>query len=418
MEEKLDKYRKKLDMIDVPESLLDEAIEAGFQKAKQEQKRRPRRIWILSVAMVAILLVGFSSIEKIMDLIQDDKGMRAAIEHDYYEEIGVSQKKKEVEFVIDGAIADESGIVIFYTIHTDKKQKSITTESLELKSSKGKQLDYDSLTYGGPHESEKGKKTYSGKIEYYFKNPLKERDFRLDIELKGDSVHEKFSLDFSLINALKEKKTFALNKTVTIEGQKVHFKEAVMYPLRVGIHVQIDPKNQKKILEFEDMRLEDEKGELWTKITNGITSTTISEYEFVYYLQSNYFKEPEELYLAFNKIQAVDKDYSAVVVDIEKEKILKQPPGNKLSGLEVSGQSIRLNLSLEKEFPYGIFSVVKDGDGHDMDIDSSFVSTYGEEGYQSVGISIPNLKSYPNPISLELSFFPEWIGGEERIRIK
>lgn len=418
MEERLDEYRKRLDKEEIPADLLDHAIEAGVQMARQEQKRRPRRIWILSVAMVAILLVGFSSIGKILEIIQHDKGLMSAVEHEYYEEIGVSEKKNGIEFVIDGAIADEKGLVLFYTIKTDEKQTNISFEDIDLKVLDGGKINPSSISSGGLHKRENSKKSSSGMLEFFFRDNLTSREFQLKTAVKGDGVRENFSLNFSLTKEIRMKKVYPLNKTVVIEGQKIDFVEATIFPLRVAIHLKIDPNNTKELLEIEDMRLVDEHGEVWSKILNGTTRTGVTEHEFIYYLQSNYFKEPKELYLAFGKIQAVDKEYREVVIDTEQMKILKQPPGNRLKGLEIYGGDIRMKLYTEKEFPYGIFSEVVDGKGNTVDITSNYMSSRRDEGYTLSGVTIPDLKSYPNPISLKLSFFPEWIIGDEKIKIK
>lgn len=433
-ENRLEEYKKKLDEIEVPEKALDLAIEAGLRRAKKE--RKPRTKWMLTAAMAAILILGFfgtirvspafanyiaeiPGMEKIVELIRHDKGMMTAIENDYYQELGVSVEKNGLEVVIDGAIADENGLILFYTLNTDEKQKNITTGEPDLRVLDGGKMVISSISYGFPHHSEKGEYSYSGTLEYFFQEPLTAREFQLDFNVEGDTVEEDVNLEFRLPDEISPKKTYPLNETATIEGQKIHFLEAVVYPLRVAVHVKLDPENTKELLEFEDLRLVDENGETWSKINNGTTASRISDDETIYYLQSNYFNEPEKLYLAFNRIQAVDKKTDAVVIDTEKKIILSQPPGNKLRDLEIRGNDVLFNLYTEKEFHYGLFLEVTDGEGNKIENDSSFWSSYREEeSRQSMGITIPKLDSYPNPISLELSFYPEWIKGEGKIRIK
>ncbi|GIN64169.1 hypothetical protein J27TS8_41620 [Robertmurraya siralis] len=428
-EEKLMKYNQNLEQLALNEDKLNEAIEAGFRKAQFDKKKR-KKWWLNAAVVAALFFIFFTSIrvspafanyiaeipgmEKIVELIRHDKGIMTAIEHDYYEPIEVSEKKNGMEVVIDGAIVDEHGLVLFYTINSEKKQTEIMMENVVLKNMKGEEVKYGSHSFGTPHYSEKGEKTFNGTIEYFFENPFAERELQLEIELKGDT----YNLPFTLKGEIKAKKTYAINQTVTIEGQKIHLVEATVYPLRVGVHVKLDPNNTKKLLEFEDLRLVDGNGETWSKIKNGITKNVLSGDEWLIYLQSNYFKEPEELYLAFNKIQALDKEDSSLVIDTEKEEIIEQPKGNKLRDLTVSTNEIRVNLYTEKEFPYGLFNEVVNGEGKKIDIDSSFWSGYRDEGYAAIGVQIPHLKSQPNPLTLELSFFPEWIYGEEKIRIK
>jgi hypothetical protein len=432
-EKKLEGYLNKLDEIEIPETALDQAIEAGFHRAKQE--RKPRKGWIMTVALAAILLLGFFTtirispafanyiaeipgMEKIVELIRHDKGLMTAIENEYYQELGVSVDKNGLEVVIDGAIADENGLVLFYTLNTDEKQKEISTGEPSLTALDGGKMVVGTISYGFPHHSEKGEYSYSGTLEYFFQEPLTAREFQLDLTVEGDTVDEEVSLTFKLQDEISPKKTYTLNETVTIEGQQIHFLDAIVYPLRVAVHVKMDPENTKKLLEFEDLRLVDENGETWSKINNGTTASKISDDETIYYLQSNYFNEPEKLFLVFNKIQAVEKEHSAVVVDTEKGEILSQPNGNKLRDLEIRGSNIGFSLYTKEEFHYGLFSEVTDGEGKKIDIDSSWSRVSDDGGINQVGVSIPNLRKYPNPISLELSFFPAWIEGEGKIRIK
>ncbi|MEQ2526843.1 DUF4179 domain-containing protein [Bacillaceae bacterium CLA-AA-H227] len=428
MEKKLEDY---INGLDVPEEKLDDAIYSGFQKAKREKARLKGKKWWLSVAFVAVLVLGFFTsirvspafanyvaeipgMEKIVELIRHDKGMMTAIENDYYERIGISEKKNGIEVVIDGVIADENGLVLFYTINSDEKQTEIMMDNVVLKNADGKEAEHYSLTYGGPHYSEKGEKSFNGAIEYFFpEKPLLDRELQLEIEIRG----ENYSFPLSLKSDIKVKKTYPINQTVTIEGQKIHILDATVYPLRVAVHVKMDPKNTKKLLELEDLRLVDENGEAWTKIKDGVTGSEISDNERIYYLQSNYFKEPKELYLTLNKIQAVDKDYANVIVDFEKGEILKQPRGNRIRDIELSQHHIRFDFYSAEEFPYQLISEAKDVNGRYIDIESTSWEGY-QDGHTNIRIGLSNLSSYTNPISLKLSYFPEWIQGEAKIRIK
>lgn len=434
-EEKLAEYKKKLDDVPVSQESLDEAIITGFQKARFDKKQKShKKKWIISMATVAVILLAFVTsirvspvfanyvtsipgMEKIVDLIRDDKGRMTALENNYYQEIDVtSQKKDGLEIVIDGAIADEKGMVLFYTLHADQKRKNMTINEAQLTGRDGEVLDLGSSSYGMPHISETGKKEFSGTLEYFFQTPLSTREFKLNLTVNG--INEAYSIPFALSETLKKKKTYEINKTVRIEGQNIRFEEATVYPLRVALHVKQDPQNTKKLLNFDDIRLVDERGEAWSKIANGVTASHVSDNEAILYLQSNYFNEPKELYLVFNRIQAVDKDEGAVVVDLENEKIVKQPKGNKLRYLKIRNGEIRFDLHTNEEFTYSLFSEIKDEKGNEMESNSSFVNVSNDEGIMEVGVGVSSLDKYKSPIHLKLAFFPEWIVGNEKVRIK
>ncbi|GHI01158.1 DUF4179 domain-containing protein [Neobacillus kokaensis] len=436
MYEKEEKQLKTLyDNIQVPLDSLDEAIFTGFQKAKTEEKRQFRgKKWVISVAAAAIFLVGFFTsirispafadyisvipgMEKIVNLIRTDKGRMLAIENDYYEKIGVSQEKSGLKFTIDGVIADESQLVLFYTITSKDKQKLLKTEKVRLESLEGKSIELGGISMGSPLNSEKGATVHSDMFEFYFQSPLQAKKLQLKVWVKGEKVKEEFTVNFELKKDIQLKKSFDINQTITMEGQKITFLNADIYPLRAAIHVKMDPNNSKRILSFADLRLVDENGETWNKINNGIIANLISPDEAVIYLQSNYFREPKELYLVFNKIQAVDKDEAFVVVDTVKRQILKQPKGNLLRNLRVEGNQLIFELQTKKEFNAFLFTRINDGNG--KEISSNYGFTEGnDKGITKLGVSIPNPKNLTNPISLELSAYPTWIKGNEKIKVK
>jgi hypothetical protein len=105
-EEKLKEFGQSLDKTSISEDELDAAIMKGFLQAKEGGVRKRRSIkWAFSAALVAIILLTFVTtirvspafaayvsnipgMEKIVEIISNDKGMMMAIENDYYQEIG------------------------------------------------------------------------------------------------------------------------------------------------------------------------------------------------------------------------------------------------------------------------------------------------------------------------------------------
>jgi hypothetical protein len=433
-EEKLMEFKKEYDHISVPYELVDDAILTGFQKAKSAKRWNPRKGWIFSLTAASILLVFLASIrlspafadyvtvipgmEKVVELIRFDKGMMTAIEQDYYQKIGASDERDGLKVSIDGAIADENGLMLFYTLQSNEKQKELSVVEPKLVTRNGEKLDFSSSSYGETHYSEKGKKLFSGRFEYFFVKPFKDKELKLTVKVKGNNLNEIYTIPFTLKKDIQVKKIYKLDKTVTFEGQKITFIDATVYPLRVAIHVKLDPRNTKKLLEFEDLRLVDERGETWNKISDGLIGNTISDDERIIYLQSNYFRKPMELYLVFNKIQAVDKGEANVLVDTRSGIILKQPKENLLGDLQVNNHSLEMNLHVKKNFPFFIFGSVQDGRGKEIE-SNAFQSGYDDEnGVVNIGTHIPNLNVQKSPVSLSINFFPSWIEGNGKIKIK
>ncbi|WP_170138863.1 DUF4179 domain-containing protein [Oceanobacillus chungangensis] len=430
-EGRLIEYKKSIDNISVPETALNTAILTGFQKAKHEEsKKRQSKKWMFMAAMIAVLLISFITsirvspvfasyianipgMEEIVELIRHDKGMVAAIESDYYEALGVSKQKNGMEVVIDGVIADEQGIVLFYTINTEEKKRSVTINQAEIRNQDGTELEIPTSSSYNPEINEaEFANSFHGLIEYFFQYPSNTTKFILHLEVGGET----FELPFILTKDREENKTYVLNETVTVEGQEITFLDVTIAPLRVGIHVKMNPDNTKKILSFDELQLIDEQGEVWSRLENGVTSSSIADDEWMLYLQSNYFKDPEELNLVLGKIQTVDKEESMVIVDVENEVILNQPKRNLFTGVVREGDY--LVFKYNEEFPYSFFSQSYDADGNILYSDSSFSTASEGRGTNEFGYHIEHILGQKSPISLIIDFFPEWIIGNEKIKIK
>jgi hypothetical protein len=435
-EEKLQDFKKIYDNISVSNDSLDAAIMAGFQKAKQEEIKRPqsRNKWIYSFVAAAVLLLGFFTsvrlspaladyvavipgMEKIVELIRFDKGRLAAIENDHFQEIGVSDEKNGLTVTLDGVITDETGMVLFYSIESAKKQETFFIDEVNLIGQKGEELPISGALYGSPGRSNESDTSFTGTVEYYFKTPLTSKNLEFNLKLDGDG-NEEFKFLFTIEKDIKGKKTYELNKSVSIEGQKITFLNATVHPLRVAVHLKMDSANTKKILHFDDLRLVDENGETWNKISSGITGVPISDNEQIIYLQSNYFRHPKELYLALGNLQAIDKEEAFVEVDLEKERILKQPKGNFLSEVKVEGGYVNFTMMTKKEFQNLNFGKIFDRDGKEINSDSFTTSMRDDAGVKEYGIEISNLEKQKGPISIEILSFPSWIEGEAKVRLK
>src|SRR5699024_5648528 len=208
----------------------------------------------------------------------------------------------------------------------------------------GRQLDYSVLSYGKTTENPNGH-SVSGILDYTFDDPLTLDDFELIADVVGSpydgtigsGFSDTFAIPFSLAHDVSDKKTYHLNETRTIDGQQVTFKKVVIQPLRTSVYIEIDPSNTKKLLTFEDLHIIDETGERWDRNTIGPTVENLSSHEKVTHLQSNYFRNPDDLYLAADRIQALDKEETIVEVDLDKEEITEQPTGGIQMDVKIDG---------------------------------------------------------------------------------
>lgn len=285
---------------------------------------------------------------------------------------------------------------------------------MSLKPSNGEELPEHFSSVDLPVKDELN--TYTSRIEYFFEKANEQHDFTLDLKIKSKEASDQFSILLSLKNQEKTNQIYEPNKTVMIEGQKITIKKVTIYPLRVAVHVKMDPSNSKKILDFTDFKLLDQNSEVWSKITNGNTAKIINDNERIIYLQSNYFKDPKELYLDISKLQAVDKDEDYILVDTEKQQILKQPKGNYLTDFKKEGTDLKFTLNTKKEFHYSLVESIFDANGKEVQTSAASNENH-DGGKQIVGITISS-ENYINPLKLKLAFYLVYIRGDAKIKIK
>ncbi|WP_165346770.1 DUF4179 domain-containing protein [Gottfriedia acidiceleris] len=435
-ERELKNLKEKYENVDIPFDEIDEAIQIGFQNAKEvkmiTEPKQKFRIW--SIVAAAIFLFGILAsirvsptfadyltkvpgMEKIVEMVRvrQDKGLISAVENKYIQKIGTSQEKNGIKVTIDSVIADEQDIVLFYTIDSKSKQKNFVINAAYLKPSNGEKLPEHSLSFGGTVDKVRGQ--YTSTVEYDFNKPYEQQDFNLVLNIKNEKQSAQFSIPLSIKKHEKTNQIYELNKTVMIENQRIKIKKVTIYPLRVAVQVEMDPSNSKKILDFTDIKLVDQNGEVWSKITNGTTAKIISDNERIVFLQSNYFKDPKELYFVINKLQAIDKEDEYLIVDTEKQKILKQPKGNYLSDLKKEGDTIFFTLNTKKEFNYDMIGSIFDANGKEIEINESYMEG-NVSNKQRIGFKISSRQKYMNPIKINLVSFPSYIEGDAKIKVK
>jgi len=349
---------------------------------------------------------------KIVEYIQYDKGLQGVMDNEYYQSIHASQMKDDITLTIDGVILDESGIVISYTLEAPYSIKDVGYKDIKLYHN-GKEMPPGTMSYNNPDQKHVNRREDLIQIVFEEKPSLKGQDFVLELQLKN-AKETVFSLPFTLPKEVKKGKVFTLNKEIEVEKQKMTIQEVTIYPLRVEVKMVFDESNTMKILNFEDLRIEDDKGEVWSSSRNGIVGQGGS----AFYLESNYFKQPKKLYLKLNKMQAIPKDESYLLVDLQKEEVLKQPSDRKFEVTTMTPNRLEGRIRedvLESEQGYFLFYTAEDAGGNEVDYASQ--SNWSYEGYENYSIEFEE-QSYKNPLRIDFSAYPNYINGNISVELK
>jgi len=215
---------------------------------------------------------------------------------------------------------------------------------------------------------------------------------------------------------VKKAKVYTLNKDIEVDNQRMTIQDITIYPLRVARKIAFDDANTMEIFNFEDMRIEDDKGEVWSSIRNGMTVSGVGEEERIYYLQSNYFEKPGKLYFKMNKMQALPKDEAYLLVDLEKQKVLKQPVDGKIEVTEMTANRIEARFrEEEKHHLYSLFLDTINADGDAVETDREGIWSYEGYVYSDITFKEPQHK---NPLRINFSAYPNYINGDISVELK
>ncbi|WP_219837220.1 DUF4179 domain-containing protein [Paenibacillus sp. R14(2021)] len=434
----LDAMKSHIEQIAVP-SEIEERIRSGIRIGRQRRRSR----WMAKMAsytavllfLVSVASVRFSPVvaayvgdipglRSLVELINYDKGLQLALENDFMQQVGRFEEHDGIKLTIDGILADESRVVVFYTLKNMNGQRGI----VNLQDVKLINKQNTSILYGASDFKEDWI-SKQGTIDLNFKEGTAVPDV-LSLQMKVGKDHDTaskrkaWSFDIPVDKTKFEgrRETYALNKTVTVEGQRITFGQMTVYPTRIGIEVVYDPNNTKKLFYFDNLRIEDEHGETFGTISNGISGSIVSENRQLLYIQSNYFRKPSKLYLRASSIRALDKAKLEVKVDLANKKLLARPD-DRLTLQDIgtsaeNGQRI-LVFGLKREDPmdnknrqFSIFdSTYADASGHRFE--SNRTGSTGDE-YQYF---IKNT-SYTNPLTLSITDYPSRIYGDINVRVK
>lgn len=452
-EKKLEQRKKSFDQVEVSKDKLYFAVRNGFERAKKEQALRRTKIikrssW--SIVIAALLLISFVTsisvspvfaskvalipgMDKIVFLIQQDRGLTAAVKNDFYQPLNLSQEKNGITVTLDGVIADKKGMVVFYSVHSKEVDLStLELKYLQLSSGMNPRYRFGLGDYGLNLTPKEGTNFYSGVQTIDRVTFSKEPSWGLGIK-NGDKI-EHFNIPFTYKLMDVENKNIVVDKEVTIEGQRFKIKQLIVNPIRTTIKLEEDPNNSMKLLSraFDDLKLVDEMGRTWSTMPgNSFKVLPKGNVWEVTLMESFYFHDPKELTLTFGKVAAIDKDEAYVLIDTEVKEFLEQPSKSIFSNLQVKDKKVSFIVQVDKDYDKNMVHFNKFIDAKEKEF---YVATGGlapvgintvrgsvtniPEVGQKVEFELPSYTTFTNPIRLDLDFYPSWIEEDVKVKIK
>jgi hypothetical protein len=455
---------------------IEDAIKGGIWQGQTEMKRR-RKQWKIRVGgaiAASVLICSFlltimvspvfasmvsdiPGLQRFVELINksSDKGIRLALDNDFIQPVGVSDEHEGIKFTVQGIIADDSRMVVFYDIQMAEKDKPVQLDSISLSDPSGENLSTFISYNDFPEEVDKeviSTGNQQGTVDFQISEGSTLPDeVVLSTKLRVSEVQNAQSMtqnmkagtdgmpsteivdsgaEFTVNITIDQtrfaglRKEYMIGETIQVEGQNVTFAKAVISPLRISVYLDYDKENSQQIFGPGDIQLVDDKGTVWKN-----TLASMEKDHPVYHFESPYFNEPKSLTIEGTWFRALDKNKMSVIIDTEKGKLL-QAPDEKLDihSKTTNNQYTKLDFTLKgidkaDNMMYSLFeNEFSDADGmryKTADFQEN-ISGYFEEPKHVEQHSIYYLENntYKQPLTFTIFDYPTYIRKPYHIRIK
>lgn len=450
-EKLLNSLKADYDNITIPEN-IDDFIKKGMVKHSKKKKVYQFARLASTAAVIALLILAVTIrlspvfadylqdvpvLKYIVKLVNYDKGLKAAVENNFIQNIGVSDEHAGIKFTVDSIIVDEARMIVFYTIENNSEYKSIYMNKAGFTDTGGNDLEI-SCSFGFMYDKAKSKKIQD-KINVSFAEGISIPDtMRLKIGLleryeepgvKPEQLPYTWQVDIPIDkNKFKNlKQIYNVNQTIEVEGQKITINKATVYPTRMSVDLSFAEDNTKRIFSFENITIINAKGETLPTVSNDVIASLISDDHMILYFESDFFNNPESLYLHIGSIRALDKDKVGVLVDLDEKKLLKAPDERlTLKDITISPDETNISFLLkgdvfqENQTRFSVSSSgVYDKNGKKLKVLSTSNSQRNnpEDPNQEILITLEN-GSYESPIKVMLNDYPSRIKGNLKIKLK
>ncbi|MBH5320851.1 DUF4179 domain-containing protein [Paenibacillus sp. GSMTC-2017] len=425
---------------------LDEAILQGIKEGRRRsiKQARKRKSLLLGTTAVCMLLMltafvrispTFAAMIKeipglsgFVELVRHDKTLMSAVDNEFIQPVNRSDERNGYKLTVNGVIADSQRAVLLYTVAgpgiNEKKVRSIP----KLSDENGGEVTATIVSAHYPNEEEKEQSKVQDYLDIVMSTgvPVPQK-IGVKMKVGTEWLEVQVPIDHAKFAELREE--IELNETIEVADHRIHIKKAVITPLQVSITFEGDATNVKRVNDFIDLELVDDRGRTYkTNMGSGYLDTGITRH-----FQSAYFHKPKSLKLIAKGVKLSERDLT-VVIDTEKKVALSVPDSKlQLSNIYTSDQYIDLEFKLlqndepsEQIRQYLIFNfdaMFRDASGKTYPIErgdrKDNVATYvgGDELTGTYYYHIAN-KDYVQPLTFEIYEYPGYILEDISVDIK
>ena len=372
-----EEYRALLQELETTPPALDTAVERALKRHRAARKRRLWGIPVGSLAACFALFVGLVNafptfaaacedvpvLGALAEAVRFSPSLSAAVEHDYVQPVGKSQTKNGITATVESIIVDQKQVNIFFTL----KGEGYETLSAELPKFTPEQhgaiigadprqapgtllrfsLDYQdndvpegfTMTFGVTGETEAETAAQS--------SALAPADQSVEDAMLGDWPAEEpdilatftFDLEFDPTYTASGE-IIPVNSIFQLDGQTLTVTEVEVYPTHVRVNVA-GAEDNTAWLKNLDFYLENEDGERFAPISNGILATGDEDTpaNVSFRLESPYFVHSDHLTLHITGATWLDRDMERIRVDLKSGTVDGRLP----EGVELAAVHRRTN---------------------------------------------------------------------------
>lgn len=413
----------------VREMKLTIAVQRGIEKGKRRQKKRLFSYGggALVTAVVALFFLSsivlpyngenistgqpvtqsgttksWSDSDLFMEAPGLDKALGNVLSNDLIQPVYQSTEKNGYRFEVLGAVTDGRKLYILYNLQNktdhvvDQVAKSFHyggSKISGLGASTDMALSGDNLIQPNATKNFIYTTNLSESITYSSNQAL----YEINV-YKEDQSLTSLAVAFELDSKMFERQTYSfdINKTMQIDGQKIHINKIVYTPLHTYLDLEYDSLNTKDIFQLINPVLIGKSGDkseklFYPKVLNSSNSDLFSnknQRTLVFYSSKlNHF---DSIALNIQGISALEEEQKKIVIDLSKNEIV-QAPDNDLQMIKSSEEAADAgDMLFQREIenavtlrssPMWLDSQFQDADGISHDQEPS--GSMGGSGFSS-----------------------------------
>jgi hypothetical protein len=296
---------------------------------------------------VAQACEGIPLLEQLAQVVAFSPSMSEAVENEYVQPIELAQTGNGITVRVEYVIVDQKQLAIFYSL--DSWEYDTLHGFPQILATDGSNLEGYSLSYGD-YGKENGELRYlmvdfmdgdmPDSLQLVMKVQALDEESRTEEAFVEDSMlseHEYeepeyvCECDFILVfdaDFTAQGETIQLNQAFELDGQMLILDTAEIYPTHMRINFK-DVEDNTAWLKELSFYLENEQGERFGEIKNGITATGSPDSPMMasHRLESAFFSDSEKLTLHITGVTWLDKDQERIKLDLVKKQADQLPQG-------------------------------------------------------------------------------------------